>query len=129
MAKILVADDEVDVGMIVSERLRRGGHEVVWAADGNIAVKMLEEFYFDLVILDVRMPGRDGYAVCGWIRNSPNHKTVPILLMSAYFEEHTKWQKSLANFFLPKPFEGLHLLEVVKRLLDEAPPRDVAGKV
>lgn len=129
MAKILVADDEADVGMIVSERLRRGGHEVVWAADGNVAVKMLEEFYFDLAILDIRMPGRDGYAVCSWIRTSPGHKMMPVLLMSAFFEEHTKWEKSLANFFLAKPFEGLHLLEVVKRLLDQAPPREVADKV
>ncbi|MBU9889730.1 MAG: response regulator [Candidatus Omnitrophica bacterium] len=129
MAKILVADDEVDVGMIVSERLRRGGHEVVWAADGNIAVKMLEEFYFDLAILDVRMPGRDGYTVCRWIRNSPEHKTMPILLMSAFFEEHTQWKQSQADFFLPKPFEGLHLLEVVKRLLEQAPPRATHEKV
>ncbi len=128
MAKILVADDEVDVGMIVSERLRRGGHEVVWAADGNIAVKMLEEFYFDLAILDIRMPGRDGYAVCAWIRNSPVHKLMPILLMSAFFEENTKWEKSGANIFLPKPFEGLHLLEVVQQLLGQAPPRETSEK-
>ena len=128
MAKILIADDEVDVGMIVSERLRRGGHEVVWAADGNIAVKMLEEFYFDLAILDIRMPGRDGYAVCGWIRNSPVHKAMPVLLMSAFSEEQTKWEKSQANMFLAKPFEGLQLLDVVKRLLEQAPPRKIPEK-
>jgi len=128
MAKILVADDEMDVGLIVSERLRRGGHEVVWAADGNIAVKMLEELYFDLAILDIRMPGRDGYAVCSWIRNASQHKTMPILLMSAFSEEQTKWEKSKANLFLAKPFDGLRLLALVKQLLDQSPPREMAGE-
>lgn len=124
MAKILVADDEVDVGMIVSERLRRGGHEIVLAADGNIAIKMLKEFYFDLAILDIRMPGCDGYAVCTWIRNSPMHRSMPILLMSAFSEEQTKWQTSKANSFLPKPFEGHQLLTVVRQLLEKIPSRE-----
>ncbi len=118
MAKILVADDVEDVGLILSERLRRGGHEVVCAADGNIAVNMLEQSKFDLAILDIRMPGRDGFDVCAWIRNSPVHKLMPVVLMSAFSEEQSRWKKSAANLFLAKPFDGYQLLDVVKRLLD-----------
>ncbi|HPS37605.1 MAG TPA: response regulator, partial [Candidatus Omnitrophota bacterium] len=87
MAKILVADDEEDVGIIVAERLRDGGHQVEWVPDGTTALAKIEEGGFDLAILDIRMPGADGYVVCASIKNSPKWGKIPVLLMSAFEKE------------------------------------------
>lgn len=121
MAKILVADDEEDVGMIVSERLRHAGHEVEWAPDGKIAVQMFEEGFFDLAVLDIRMPGLNGYEVCEWIKRSS--KKVPVLLISAFSEERTAWRNSKADRFLPKPFDGMQLVSAVQELLKPNPSK------
>ncbi|HNX68780.1 MAG TPA: response regulator [Candidatus Omnitrophota bacterium] len=117
MAKILVADDEEDVGIIVAERLRDGGHQVEWVPDGTTALAKIEEGGFDLAILDIRMPGADGYVVCASIKNSPKWGKIPVLLMSAFEKEQKNWQKSKADAFLAKPFETNRLVGAVEKLL------------
>ena len=117
MAKILVADDEQDVGLIVTERLRRNGHEVEYASDGNQAMRMVVENTYHLVILDVHMPGHSGYEVCEHSKKSEKNARTPVLIMSAFPEEQTAWSKRHADAFLAKPFETGQLASVVDRLL------------
>lgn len=117
MARILVADDEEDVSVIIAERLRDDGHEVDWACDGATAVKMIETKPYDLAILDIRMPVYDGYAVCSMIKNSPKYSKISVILTSAFTVEQKQWQKGRADAFLAKPFEGSELLQQVRRLL------------
>lgn len=117
MAKILLADDEPDVGLIVTERLRRNGHDVDYAADGNEAVAKAEANAYDLLILDIHMPGKTGYQVCAYAKNSVKNKNTPVLLISAFSEEQTKWRQSKADAFLAKPFETGRLTTDVERLL------------
>jgi len=117
MAKILVADDEPDVLLIVSERLRRSGHEVEYAPDGTQAIQKSEETAYSLMILDVRMPGHTGYEVCAHVKSSEKNGKTPILLISAFPEEQVAWHQSKADAFLAKPFETGQLIMTVDRLL------------
>jgi two-component system, OmpR family, alkaline phosphatase synthesis response regulator PhoP len=119
MARILIADDEPDVLLIVAERLRRNGHEVEYAPDGTQAIEKAEKIAYSLLILDIRMPGHTGYEVCEYVRKSEKNGKTPVLLMSAFPEEKEKWGKSKADAFLAKPFETGQLVAVVERLLKE----------
>ncbi len=118
MAKILVADDEPDVLLIVSERLRRIGHEVEYASDGTQAIQKSEEAAYGLLILDIRMPGHTGYEVCKHAKSSQKNEKTPVLLISAFPEEQVAWRQSKADAFLAKPFETKQLITTVARLLE-----------
>lgn len=117
MAKILIADDEPDVLLIVSERLRRNGHEVEYAPDGTQAIQKSNESVYNLLILDIRMPGYTGYEVCEFVKSSEKNAKTPVLLISAFPEESDKWRKSRADAFLAKPFETGKLVATVDLLL------------
>ena len=117
MAKILIADDEPDVLLILSERLRRSGHEVEYAPDGTQAMQKTEQTAYNLLILDVRMPGHTGYEVCGYSKSSAKNGKTPVLLISAFSEESVAWRQSKADAFLAKPFEVGQLITTVDRLL------------
>ncbi len=117
MARILIADDEHDVGMIVTERLRRNGHEVAYAEDGDQAIASVEAKAYDLLILDIHMPGYTGYQVCLHAKGSSKNAATPVLLISAFPEERSKWQQSKADAFLAKPFETGKLMLAVEALL------------
>ncbi|HOW88480.1 MAG TPA: response regulator [Candidatus Omnitrophota bacterium] len=127
MAKVLIADDEPDVLLIVSERLRRNGHEVEYAPDGNQAIQKADQGTYDLFIFDIRMPGHTGYEVCEHVKNSEKNAQTPVLLISAFPEEKAKWRQSKADAFLAKPFETKHLIAKVDQLLHKisnGKPRD-----
>ncbi len=117
MAKILIADDEPDVLLIVSERLRRSGHDVEYAPDGTQARQKSEQKTYDLLILDVRMPGYTGYEVCAYAKSSEKNGKTPVLLISAFPEEQVVWRQSKADGFLAKPFEVGELIATIDRLL------------
>lgn len=117
MAKILIADDEPDVLLIVAERLRRNGHEVDYAPDGAQAIEKSKKTAFNLLILDIRMPGHTGYEVCAFAKSSEKNAKTPVLLISAFPEEEKKWRLSRADAFLAKPFERGQLMSEVERLL------------
>jgi DNA-binding response OmpR family regulator len=117
VAKILIADDEPDVMMIVTERLRRNAHEVECAVDGIQAIRKSDEKAYDLLILDIRMPGHTGYEVCLHVKGFEKNKNTPVLLISAFPEEETKWRQCKADAFLAKPFETGQLMSTIARLL------------
>jgi len=119
MAKILIADDEPDVLLILSERLRRHGHDVEYAPDGMVAIEKSRQNAYHLLIFDVRMPGHTGYQVCEYTKTSEKNSKTPVLLISAYPEEQVAWRQSKADAFLAKPFETGQLLLVVEKLLKE----------
>ena len=117
MAKILIADDEPDVLLIVSERLRRSGHEVEYAPDGIQAIQKIEQTAYGLLILDIRMPGYTGFEVCEYAKSSEKNGKALVLLTSAFPEEQRVWRQSKADAFLLKPFKVGQLLSTIDRLL------------
>ena len=81
--RILVVDDEIYILHILEFSLSMEGYEVVTASDGNEAVKKLAECNPDMVVLDVMMPGLDGFAVCREIRAGESSRAIPVILLSA----------------------------------------------
>jgi two-component system, OmpR family, KDP operon response regulator KdpE len=101
--RVLVVDDEPETLKYVGANLKARGFEVVTAADGSEALKQAAEDVFDLVLLDITMPGPDGFAVCQALRQQ---STVPIIMLSARGQEKDK-VRALdlgADDYITKPF-------------------------
>lgn len=103
MYKILVADDEIKIRNTIKDYLTAKGLSVITACDGEDAVEKTKETEFDLIILDVMMPKKDGLKACEEIRKCSN---VPVLFLSALGEEsdYLKGFSSGGDDYIVKPF-------------------------
>lgn len=103
MTSILVVDDDDDIRALVGELLERAGHGVVEAKDGESALKLFYSRQPDLVVLDVSMPGLDGWEVLNRIRELSD---VPVLMLTARAEELEKVRglRAGADDYVTKPF-------------------------
>ena len=101
--RILVVDDDLELSEQVSNYLVLQGLEVSRSVDGNEALTMLAGHQYDLVLLDVIMPGMDGFAVCRTIRESSQ---IPIIMLTAIGDEAAKVQmlQAGADDYVVKPF-------------------------
>ena len=115
--KILIVDDEMDIVRVVTIRLRAAGYEVVSACDGVTATQTAMREVPDLIILDIGLPGGDGYKIAE--RLSKNVKTMgtPIIFLTARTspEDMKKAMAAGAFAFLMKPFETAELLEAISQ--------------
>lgn len=123
MAHVLIVDDEPDICWGLQRLAERLGHSVAIAADGEAALKSVAARTPDLVLLDVRLPGRDGLEIMGEIRSL--RADVPIVIMTAYgdLEIAVRAMRQGALDYLVKPFE----LAVVRRLIERALQPRVSG--
>jgi len=103
-ARVLVVDDEPDVRGLLSELLARGGYEVREAADGRAGLRELFAAPADVVILDVAMPGLDGFATLERIRDVSD---VPVLMLTAHGNELTPLEFKLLAAFVAHPNQVL----------------------
>lgn len=119
--KVLVVDDEEEVRDLVTEllKLKFPQWQVRTASDGFMAGRMLGEFFPDLVILDLMMPGIDGMQVCRQIRNDPSLVGVSVLAITGYDsqEMRAKIMENGADDYLAKPMDNKILIEKVRKLL------------
>ncbi len=120
MACIFVVDDEPDATWALERSLIRQGHQVVVASSGPQALELMQFQRPDLVILDIIMPGMDGFEVCRRIRANPVIADVPILFVTAKGEVNARIEgfKAGGDDYLTKPFDirELHLrVEAVLR--------------
>lgn len=114
--RVLIVDDEPETLKYVGANLKVRGYDVITAADGTEALKRAEEDVFDLVLLDITMPGPDGFAVCQAIRQ---RSAMPIIMLSARGQEKDK-VKALdlgADDYITKPFGIEELLARVRSVL------------
>jgi DNA-binding NtrC family response regulator len=120
-SRILVVDDDRTFRLSTSALLRQDGHEVVEAADGTAAVETLKSEHFDLILLDLRMPGLDGIGIVEVLRTW-GHDT-PILMISGYGTVDTAVSAihAGADDFLTKPVEPDVLSVRVEALLSRRP--------
>jgi two-component system response regulator RegX3 len=116
---ILVVDDEDSITQFVSYNLRKEGYDVAVAHDGDEALTMAEATPFDLVVLDIMLPGMDGFEVCRRLRARDD---VPVLFLSARDTELDKvvGLEMGADDYLAKPFGIRELQARVKALLRRA---------
>jgi len=113
---ILVVDDEAPMRKLLSSNLKASGYAVRSAADGTEALKLIEEYPFDLLLLDVNLPGPNGLQVLEAVRSTAQ---VPVLIVSGRGRERDKVEALDlgADDYLSKPFGIAELLARVKALL------------
>ena len=112
---VLVVDDEPVLRTIVREILHEEGYAVIEAADGRVMLEMMAKERPDLVLMDVMMPGIDGREAYRQLRLHPEHRDVPVVMMSAGVRP-IKLDPSIAGF-MAKPFDLSQLVELVARLI------------
>jgi len=104
---ILAVDDVDDVRELLQRRLTRAGYWVTTAEGGAQAIELLREKPFDLVVLDLAMPGVDGYDVLSEIKVSQGRKDLPVIILTAHaqVEAVKQCQQLGADDFVTKPFD------------------------
>jgi len=119
--RILIVDDDRKIVELARKTLEmENRYELDVAYDGFSAGQKFSRFHPDLVVLDIMMPGVDGYEVCANIRRDPANNDVRIIAVSGNFatEGEDKIKKAGANACLAKPFDVEELKEKVKRFLE-----------
>ncbi|GAA1822814.1 response regulator [Planosporangium flavigriseum] len=114
MARILVVDDDPAVRQLLADVLGMNGHEVRTAAEGLAAVDAVKDFSPNCIVLDVMMPGMDGYGVLKNVR-SQHGDPVPVIMLTAAADPDSAaraWADGV-DYFLAKPFSADQLLELV----------------
>lgn len=120
--RVLVVDDEPAMGRAIKRVLTRAGYEVVIASDGFLAGSLLHTFKPNLMTLDLRMSGIDGFGVLRFLRETRPLASLKVLVISGESEERLREALAQgAHEALPKPFANEQFLQAVQRLLG-APP-------
>lgn len=117
MAKILVVEDEAFLSEALTNKLKKCGYDVKPARDGEEATKLVADFQPSVVLLDIRMPKKDGFTVLQEIRQNPKTKSIKVIILSNFGEntEITK-AKSLGadDYFIKANLKLADLLERIK---------------
>jgi DNA-binding response OmpR family regulator len=117
--RILIVDDDAFIRRPLEFILREEGYQPSSAADANEGMRAIESCAPDLIVLDVMMPGKDGFTFCGELKGDPRFARIPIVLLSARGQEHDR-QKGLAlgaAAFITKPYSPHELKLCVRQLL------------
>ena len=116
---VLVADDDEDILELVSFRLERAGYEVVTARDGTAALAAAQERRPDLAVLDVMMPGLNGYEVTRRLRADGATRDIPVILLTARVQEAdvNRGFEAGADDYLRKPFSPQELRARVQAII------------
>ena len=125
--RVLIVEDEPNIRELVCLHLGLEGYECVPVGDGREALRLATEQSFDLIVLDVMIPGLDGVTVCRAIRRHPVHGDVPIMMLTARRDESDKilGLDSGADDYLTKPFGVRELVARARALLRR--PRQPSG--
>lgn len=120
--RILAVDDEKLIVLAIRHNLKLAGYEVLEAYDGREAIEKIEAERPDLVILDVMMPELSGWDVLSSIRDDPELRETPVIMLTALGQDGDVGEtiRRGADFHLTKPFEPRHLLDIVGKLLEAA---------
>lgn len=115
MLKILIAEDEEPIANLIKMNLRRAGYQCTWASDGEKAADLMDTEKFDLLLLDVMLPGINGYELMEYARSLE----LPVIFLTALgsTENKVKGLKMGADDYLTKPFEIVELLARVEAVL------------
>ena len=119
--KVLIADDEENIVISLEFLLRQAGYDLRIARNGEEALRLVESFQPDLVLLDVMMPQINGFEVCRRIRQNPEYTQMKVIMLTAKEREVeiTKGMALGANAYVVKPFSTKELMRDVKQLLEQ----------
>jgi DNA-binding response OmpR family regulator len=117
--EILIVDDEPGVVVPLQFLMEQQGYSVMTAQRGEEALELIYQYKPDLVLLDIMLPGIDGYEVCEIVRLNPDYRDVKIVFLTARRGE-VEIAKGLAlggDAYITKPFSNAELVALVKKLL------------
>ena len=119
MKKILIVDDEERVRMLIETTLDIGDFQIFQAKDGEEALKIAQEEKPALILLDIMMPGMDGFEVCKWLKNNSETKSSYIIMLTAKGQKQDieKGYTVGADDYFVKPFSPMELLNKVEQVL------------
>jgi len=128
---ILVVDDEADLVELVSYNLKKEGFNIDSALDGETALTKLKKGRYDLVVLDLMLPGIQGMELCRILRNDPKTEALPIIMLTAKGEEVDKilGLEMGADDYVTKPFSPRELVARVKAVLRRAMEKPAPEKI
>ena len=117
--KILVVEDELSISELIKFNLEKSGYEVVVADTGTMALELVEQFTYSLMLLDLMLPGVDGLEVCRKVKLNNKTASLPIIMLTARNEEIDKiiGLELGADDYTTKPFSPRELLARVKAVL------------
>lgn len=121
MTRLLIVDDEPEITVLVKMILGREGHEIDGASDGKEGFEKLKKEKYDMILLDVRMPGGlDGWEVCKKIKADEKTRDIPVVMFTVYNESWAveKGRECGATAQVNKPFEIEDLVTTVDKALN-----------
>jgi len=129
--KILVVEDEKDISDLISYNLNKEGFEVSVSADGEDALRAIRREKFDLVILDLMLPGMHGLELCRTIKSSEETSSIRVIILTAKNEEVDKvlGLEMGADDYVTKPFSPRELMARVRAVLRRTQEKPAAEKI
>jgi CheY-like chemotaxis protein len=114
--RVLIVEDDTDTRMAIRELLETAGYEAGDAADGTAGLAKAKSFRPDVILLDVAMPGLDGYEVCRGLKENPETKTIPVIFVTAVddAELNRRAYEAGAVACITKPFRLEALVAVIE---------------
>lgn len=118
-SKIIVIEDDPLILKLISQTLQREGYEVITATDGSEGLRKVRETHPHLVVLDISLPGLDGYQVCHHLRSEQETSKLPVIMVTAMSrpsDQRRGFEKG-ADDYLSKPFVLSELITRIQSLL------------
>ncbi len=118
-SRILIVEDEESLLKLESILLTSRGYQVRGVTNGETALREIAENRPDLVLLDIMMPGLDGFEVCRQIKDNPSTCSIPVVMLTAKknIQDQAKGIEVGADAYLTKPFKSVRIMEVIEALL------------
>lgn len=126
MPVILLVEDEPHIVKLVSYVLEQNGFQVRTAETGEEALHVARQERVDLILMDLMLPGMDGYKVCHHLKADPCTKDIPIVVLSARVQADQSDRVGAAAF-IAKPFEPTELVQRIRQVLHTTGPKWFGG--
>ncbi|MBI5739172.1 MAG: response regulator transcription factor [Nitrospirae bacterium] len=130
-ARVLVVDDEKDILELVTYNLKKEGFQTETSANGEEALRMVRKGRYDLIVLDLMLPGIQGMELCRILKSSENTSSIPVIMLTAKTEELDKvlGLEMGADDYITKPFSPREFIARVRAVLRRTQERPSAAKV
>ena len=116
---VLMVEDELEIVEAARFRLQSVGYNLLWASNGHEGLQSAISFRPDVILLDVRMPRKDGLTVLGELKARSDTREIPIIMLSASIVDQKAALDAGALYFLRKPYEGEKLVKMVQSAIAE----------
>lgn len=118
--RVLSIEDQADNRRIVRDLLMSAGYEVIEAVRGDAGVTLAEQSRPDLILMDIQLPGLDGYEATRRIKAKPELRRIPIIAVTSYAlsGDEEKARAAGCDAYIAKPFDALQLLAMVRQFLE-----------